>query len=224
MAVTTETAAPPRRPARRRSRRRLVVWILAAVVAAALVYVASVPVRIWWDARGQATGPVDAVVVLGAAQFDGRPSPVLEARLRKARELYEKGAAPVIVTVGGKRAGDRTTEGEAGRTWLAAHRVPASAVVAVPAGTNTQDSLQAVGELFGQRGWHTAVLVTDPWHTFRSKALAGAVGIEAGSAPVRSGPAVQSRAAEIRYILRETAAYLQWRITGESGTGGPGAI
>lgn len=224
MVVTTDTAPLPQRPPQRRSARRVAARVVALLLAALLLYVASVPVRIWWDARGQDTAPVDAIVVLGAAQFDGRPSPVLEARLRKARALYEDGVAPVIVTVGGKRAGDRTTEGAAGRDWLISHRVPASAAVAVPEGSNTQDSLRAVGDLFGQRGWHTAVLVTDPWHTFRAKALAGAAGIEAGSAPVRSGPAVQSRAAELRYVLRETAAYLQWRVTGDSGTGGPGAI
>jgi uncharacterized SAM-binding protein YcdF (DUF218 family) len=203
---------------------RLLLRAAAAVLVVALLYVASVPVRIWADARGQSRSPADAVVVLGAAQYDGRPSPVLEARLRKARALYEDGVAPVIVTVGGKRSGDRTTEAEAGKAWLTSHRVPADDVIAVAEGSNTQDSLAAVGGLLGDRGWRTAVLVTDPWHTFRSKALAGDAGIEATSAPVASGPAVQSRAAQLRYVLRETAAYLQWRFTGETGSGGPAAL
>jgi uncharacterized SAM-binding protein YcdF (DUF218 family) len=203
---------------------RLLLRTAAAVLVVALLYVASVPVRIWADARGQSRTPVDAVVVLGAAQYDGRPSPVLEARLRKARALYEDDVAPVIVTVGGKRAGDRTTEAQAGQAWLTSHRVPADDVLAVAEGSNTQDSLAAVGRLLDERGWDTAVVVTDPWHTFRSKALARDVGIEATSAPVASGPAVQSRVAELRYVLRETAAYLQWRVTGETGSGGPAAL
>jgi uncharacterized SAM-binding protein YcdF (DUF218 family) len=91
--------------------------------------------------------------------------------------------------------------------------------VAVPEGDNTQSSLDAVGELFDELGWETAVLVTDPWHTFRSKALADAAGIDAVAAPARSGPVVQTRESQLRYIFRESLAYYRWRLTGESGQG-----
>ena len=112
----------------------------------ALLWVVSVPVRIWWDARQEDRRASDAIVVLGAAQYGGRPSPVLEARLRKAQTLWDDGIAPVVVTVGGSAPGDATTEAQAGRDWLTANGMPADAVVAVAEGTNTQSSLEAVGE------------------------------------------------------------------------------
>lgn len=196
--------------------RRVVVAVLALV----LLWVISVPVRVWWDARGEDHRPSDAIIVLGAAQYNGRPSPVLEARLRKARSLWEEGVADVIVTVGGGADGDVTTEAEAGREWLTDNGVPADAVVAVASGYNTQTSLDAVSETFEANGWETAILVTDPWHTFRAKAMARSSGIDPVSAPARSGPVVQTREGQARYILRESLAYYQWRLTGESGSGG----
>lgn len=194
--------------------------VIAVVLAVAMLWVVSVPFRVWWDARGEDHRASEAIIVLGAAQYNGRPSPVLEARLRKARELWRADVAPVIVTVGGGARGDATTEAAAGREWLAANGVPPEAVVAVAVGDNTQTSLDAVWEVFDERGWESAVLVTDPWHTFRAKAMARSVGIDAVSAPARSGPVVQTRQAQARYILRESLAYYRWRFTGESGSGG----
>lgn len=196
--------------------RRVVVVVLALI----LLWVVSVPIRVWWDARGEDHRPSDAIIVLGAAQYNGRPSPVLEARLRKAHSLWEEGVADVIVTVGGGADGDVTTEADAGREWLMDNGVPEEAVVAVASGFNTQTSLEAVGETFEERGWKTAILVTDPWHTFRAKAMARSSGIDPVSAPARSGPVVQTRSSQARYILRESLAYYQWRLTGESGSGG----
>ncbi|HEU0214335.1 MAG TPA: YdcF family protein [Jiangellaceae bacterium] len=203
----------------RLSRRTVVRRVLIGAVLMVLLWVASVPVRIWWDARQEDHRVSDAIVVLGAAQYGGRPSPVLEARLRKAQTLWQEGVAPVVVTVGGSVPGDETTEAEAGRDWLTANGLPTEAVVAVAEGNNTQSSLEAVGEVFDDEGWATAVLVTDPWHTFRSKALADAAGIDAVAAPARSGPAVQTRETQLRYIVRESLAYYRWRLTGESGQG-----
>ncbi|HEX6335615.1 MAG TPA: YdcF family protein [Jiangellaceae bacterium] len=196
--------------------RRAVVAVLALV----LLWVISVPVRVWWDARGENHRPSDAIIVLGAAQYNGRPSPVLEARLRKARSLWDEGAADVIVTVGGGADGDVTTEADAGREWLIDDGVPGDAIVPVASGSNTQTSLEEVGEVFEANGWETAILVTDPWHTFRAKAMARSSGIDPVSAPARSGPVVQTREAQARYILRESLAYYRWRLTGDSGSGG----
>lgn len=197
----------------------MVQRVVLGAVLLAMLWIVSVPVRIWWDARQEDRRASDAIVVLGAAQYGGRPSPALEARLSKAQILWEDGVAPVVVTVGGGAPGDTTTEADAGRDWLTSHGVAAEAVVAVAEGNNTQSSLDAVGELFDERGWTTAVLVTDPWHTFRSKALANSAGIDAVAAPARSGPAVQTRETQFRYILRESLAYYRWRLTGESGQG-----
>ena len=200
--------------------RRLGLVVLALLV----LWVVSVPARIWWDARQEDHRHADAIIVLGAAQYNGVPSPVFEARLRKAWELWDEGVAPVIVTVGGAGTGDVFTEAGAGRDWLIAQGLPADALVAVPEGSDTQGSLDATGEVFADRGWDSAVLVTDPWHTFRSKAMARDVGIDAVAAPARSGPVVQTRSAQARYILRESMAYLKWRLTGNTDGRGPDAF
>ena len=201
---------------------RLVVRVLGAVVAAVLLLVGSTALAIWWTARQDDRPDSDAIVVLGSAQYNGVPSSIFEARLEHALDLYEDGVAPVIVTVGGKAAGDAFTEAEAGRDYLAAAGVPDDALLAVPEGVDTLESMQAVAAEFSDRDWHTAVLVTDPWHAMRAERMAEDAGIEASSSPTRQGPAVQTRATQFRYILRETAAYLLYRATGHSVAGAPG--
>ncbi|SNS05687.1 Uncharacterized SAM-binding protein YcdF, DUF218 family [Geodermatophilus saharensis] len=199
------------------------VWrVFAAAVLAALLLVASTAVAIWWTARQDARPSSDAIVVLGSAQYNGVPSSIFEARLEHAAALWEDGVAPVVVTVGGKAAGDQFTEAEAGRDYLLDAGVPAESLLAVPEGVDTLESMRAVGTAFDERGWSDAVLVTDPWHAMRAERMAEDAGISAESSPTRQGPAVQTRATQFRYILRETAAYLLYRVTGESIAGAPG--
>lgn len=196
-----------------------VVW---AAVLAVLLVVASTALAIWWNARQDSRPPSDAIVVLGSAQYNGVPSSIFEARLEHAKSLYKAGVAPVIVTVGGKATGDQFTEAEAGRDYLAKAGVPRDHLLAVPEGVDTLQSMQAVAGAFTQHGWHSAVLVTDPWHAMRAQKMAEDAGMAATSSPTRQGPAVQTRTTQFRYILRETAAYLVYRATGRSVTGAPG--
>ena len=196
--------------------------MVGAVVLAALLLVLSTSLGIWWTARQNSQPASDAIVVLGSAQYNGVPSSIFEARLEHALALYQEGVAPVVVTVGGKQAGDAFTEGEAGRDYLAEAGIPTSALLSVPVGDNTVDSLRAAGVVFDERGWSTAVLVTDPWHAMRAEKMAEDAGIDAASSPTRQGPAVQTRTTQFRYILRETAAYLVYRATGDSVVGAPG--
>ena len=137
-------------------------------------------------------------------------------------KLYDQGVAPMIVTVGGKKSGDEFTEAEAGKEYLADAGVPDDALLAVQQGVDTLESMRAVAAEFSGRGWHTAVLVTDPWHAMRAERMAEDAGMEASSSPTRQGPAVQTRTTQFKYILRETAAYLLYRATGESVAGAPG--
>ncbi|MCZ2857321.1 YdcF family protein [Blastococcus sp. VKM Ac-2987] len=202
--------------------RSLVSRVAGAGVLAALLLVASTALAIWWTARQDSRPESDAIVVLGSAQYNGVPSSIFEARLEHARALYEAGVAPVIVTVGGKAAGDAFTEAEAGRDYLVRAGVPAEALLAVPEGVDTLESMRVVGRAFAERGWERAVLVTDPWHAMRAERMAEDAGMQADSSPTRQGPAVQTRATQFRYILRETAAYLLYRVTGESVAGAPG--
>ncbi|GAB3364355.1 YdcF family protein [Modestobacter lapidis] len=201
---------------------RLVGRLVGAAVTAVVLLVGSTGLAIWWTARQDARPSSDAIVVLGSAQYNGVPSSIFEARLEHALRLYEAGVAPVVVTVGGKAAGDAFTEAEAGRDYLAAAGVPADALLAVPEGGDTLESMRAVAAAFTERGWSTAVLVTDPWHAMRAERMAEDAGIDATSSPTRQGPAVQTRATQFRYIVRETAAYLLYRATGESVAGAPG--
>lgn len=196
--------------------------VAGAGVLAAVLLVVSTALAIWWTARQDSRPGSDAIVVLGSAQYNGVPSSIFEARLEHARALYEAGVAPVIVTVGGKAAGDAFTEAEAGRDYLARAGVPAEALLAVPEGVDTLESMRVVGRAFAERGWEQAVLVTDPWHAMRAERMAEDAGMQAESSPTRQGPAVQTRATQFRYILRETAAYLLYRVTGESVAGAPG--
>jgi uncharacterized SAM-binding protein YcdF (DUF218 family) len=169
--------------------------------------------RIWQVARVDNRQPVDAVVVLGAAQYDGDPSSIFASRLRHAETLFEDGLAPRIITTGGGRPGDVYTEAEAGRRFLIDRGVPPQAVIAVGEGSDTLLSLQAVAARAKQDGWHTAAIVSDPWHSLRACIMARDSGLQAETSPTRSGPVVQTRETQLRYIIRETGALLYYRLT-----------
>ncbi len=196
--------------------------VIGAAVLALVLLVGSTALAIWWTARQDSRPTADAIVVLGSAQYNGVPSSIFAARLEHALALYEDGVAPVVLTVGGKAAGDQFTEAEAGRDYLAAAGIPGDALLAVPEGEDTLQSMRAASTAFADHGWTSAVLVTDPWHAMRAERMAEDNGIEAESSPTRQGPAVQTRTTQFRYILRETAAYLLYRATGESVAGAPG--
>ena len=191
-------------------------WVFRVAGGVALIValvVGGTGFRVWQVARTDDRAKADIVIVLGAAQYDGRPSSILKARLDHASRLYEQGVAPTVVTVGGRRAGDNFTEAQAGRRYLVDAGVPESAVVEVDAGSDTLTSLQAVADTARERGWHTAVIVSDPWHSLRARTMARDAGLTARTSPTRRGPVVQTRETQARYILRETAAMLYYRLT-----------
>ncbi len=195
---------------------RWVVRLLVGAVLTALVILGGTAFRVWQVARVDDNRRVDAVVVLGAAQYDGVPSPVFAARLRHAQALYEQGLAPRIVTVGGRRTGDEYTEAEAGRRYLVDRGIPGKAITAVDEGSDTLGSMQAVAARAARDGWSSALLVSDPWHCLRARTMARDVGLDAWTSPTRRGPVVQTRATQARYIFRETGALLFYRLTGTS--------
>jgi len=190
--------------------------VAGLLVLALLLVFGGTAASIWWTARQDDRPVSDAIVVLGASQFDGRPSSVFKARLQHARALYEDGVAPRVITVGGGAAGDRTTEAEAGAAFLEARDVE---TIAVAEGADTLQSMVAVEELMSREGWETAVVVTDPWHSLRSRTMARDQGIDAQTSPTRAGPSVRTRGTQIRYIGRETAALLFYKALGRSGEG-----
>ncbi|KAA9159817.1 YdcF family protein [Amycolatopsis acidicola] len=187
-------------------------FLFGAVLVLALV-IGGTAFRVWQVARGDDRDQADVIVVLGAAQYNGKPSPIFQARLKHAKQLYEDGVAKVIVTAGGNRAGDNYTEASAGASWLVEQGVPQSATLAVGEGNDTLGSLRAVADEVAAHGWHTAVLVSDPWHSLRARTMADDSGLDAWTSPTHSGPIVQTRQTQAMYIFRETGALLFYRIT-----------
>jgi uncharacterized SAM-binding protein YcdF (DUF218 family) len=191
-------------------------WVRRTLLGAPLVVLfvlGGTAFRVWQDGRGDDRTHADVIVVLGAAQYNGIPSKIFEARLAKAKELYNEGVAKTIVTSGGKKTTDNYTEAAAGALWLQRAGVPLSATIAVGQGSDTLRSLRAVSDEVKKHGWHTAVLVSDPWHSLRAKTMAQDVGLEAWASPTHRGPIVQTRATQFRYIVRETGALLFYRLT-----------
>jgi len=203
---------------------RRLLRAVAALVVVVLLVVGWTAFRVWKVARDDSRAAADAIVVLGASQFDGRPSSVFKARLDHAKRLYDQKIAPVVVTVGGNRQGDRFTEAGAGATYLRGNGVPSEALAEVAEGSDTLTSLRAVARLAKERDWDDVLLVTDPWHSFRARSMAGQLGLHAETSPARTGPAVQGRGRELRYILRETAAYLHYKVFRTSFGRGPSAV
>ncbi|GHG57564.1 membrane protein [Amycolatopsis acidiphila] len=169
--------------------------------------------RVWQIARVDDRSEADVIIVLGAAQYNGKPSPIFQARLKHAKQLYEDGVAKVIITAGGNRAGDEYTEATAGAQWLVEQGVPKASTLPVGEGRDTLGSLRAVANVVAEHGWHTAVLVSDPWHSLRARTMADDVGMEAWTSPTHSGPIVQTRQTQAMYIFRETGALLFYLLT-----------
>lgn len=191
--------------------RRWAVRAAIGTVLIGLLVLGGSAFRIWQVARIDDRSQADAIVVLGAAQYNGRPSPIFEARLEHAKRLYDDGVAKRVVTLGGNQAGDKTTEAEAGARWLVDNGVPREATIAVGEGSSTLGSVQSFAQLAEQRGIASAVIVSDPWHSLRARTMVRDRGIDAWTSPTHSGPIVQTRQTQLRYIWRETRALLYYR-------------
>ena len=197
--------------------RRHPVLVTVAAVAMAIVFVfAATGVAVWRAAHtddASLVDRVDVILVLGAAQYNGDPSPVFEGRLRHAKLLYDEGRADTILVLGGGAPGDSSTEAEAGRDWLVSDGVPSESVVASPVGTTRLESLRAAATWMGDRELDSAFLVSDPWHNLRMKRMASDLGIEAyASATWQS--AARTEGTRFGGYVRETLAYLYYRFSG----------
>ncbi len=177
-------AVRARRP---RRRRRLVVGLLALFGLVTLYYLVCL-YQVWRSARNDEARPADAIVVLGAAQYDGRPSPVLAARLDHALALWREGQAPRIVVTGGKRPGDRYTEATASADYLIARGVPDSAILREVQGTSTWESLAATARILRNRGLESVLVVSDPYHSLRARETARELGLDAYASPTLTSP------------------------------------
>jgi vancomycin permeability regulator SanA len=205
LTIPDRTATKPRRRSPQGELWRWVVMLLVFAVVAAGLLGTSLVAAIYWQARADQGRPVDAIVVLGTAQYDGRPAPVLQARLDATLVAWEQGWATHIVVTGGRAEGDRYTEAEASATYLIDRGVPESAIVYENAGRTTAESLAAVGEIFDLEGWRTALFVSDGFHLLRVKMIGREAGIVGYGFAATTSPIRTWSAGEFFYVLREAA-------------------
>lgn len=210
-AVTDHEPEIPSRSRRWSWTKRLLVGVLA-IVGVCLLYYLITLFQVMRAGRTNDPEPADAIVVLGAAQYDGRPSPQLAARLDHAVELWNRGVAPVVMVTGGNRPGDRFTEAEASENYLVDRGVPASAIMREDDGTTTFESLDAAARLLHEAGIDEVVLVTDPYHSLRSRLIAEEVGLDASTSPTPSS--VVDGWSELRRDLYEAGGVAVGRVIG----------
>ncbi|MGH8993908.1 MAG: YdcF family protein [Acidimicrobiia bacterium] len=191
---------------------RLLRRAVATVVVVVAGYFGVTFVQVWAAGRHDEARKAEAIVVLGAAQYDGRPSPVLAARLDHAADLYEQGLAPVVVVTGGRAEGDRFTESSASANYLHTKGVPDDAILREVQGRNSWQSLAASARFLKARGIHEVVLVSDPFHAARITRIAEELGLEAATSPTRTSPI--EGVEEFRHLLTETAQVGLGRIIG----------
>jgi uncharacterized SAM-binding protein YcdF (DUF218 family) len=196
------------------SRTRDVVRLLVAALAALTLTGVATTFRIWQQGEQDERGPADAIVVLGAAQYDGRPSPVLAARLDHAIDLWNHGAARSFIVTGGRIPGDRTTEAAVARGYAIAHGVPASAIFGEDQARNTLSSLRSVAGLMRDHGLHSAVFVSDPTHMLRVLRLASDLGLEGYGSPTRTSPVQADPGERILATVHELGALAVYFMTG----------
>ena len=154
--------------------------------------------------------PADAIGVLGAAEYDGRPSPVYRARLDHARSLYNHGIAPLLITLGGD-GGDEYTEGAVGREYLMAMGIPGSAIIAETESRNTEESARRIAVIARANGLHRLVIVSDGTHMFRIHAICAAEGLDVLTSP-RPRVTVEGGSREMERIEHEILSYTAWRL------------
>jgi vancomycin permeability regulator SanA len=188
---------------------RLAVRLALLVGVVAVGYLAVTGFQVWRAGREDHAGPADAIVVLGAAQYDGRPSPVYKARLDHAADLYEQDLAPLVLVTGGRRPGDRFTEAAAGAGYLAGRGVPEDAILLESGGTDSWSSLSAAARVLGDR--RRVLLVSSPYHALRIRHIAAELGLDARSSPSTSHEGYGARA---WHLASETVRVGAGRILG----------
>ncbi len=167
--------------------------------------------QIRWYATHDEARPADAIAVFGAAEYDGRPSPVLRARLQKGLALYREKLAPAVITLGGGTGDDGFSEGEVGQQYLLARGVPERAVIAETASADTRASARALAQIAQANGYRSVIAVSDGTHLFRIRALCRAEGLEVWTSPRREEVALPWKQ-RLKRVGHELASYTGWRV------------
>jgi uncharacterized SAM-binding protein YcdF (DUF218 family) len=195
--------------------RRALIRLVLAVAVGSLAVVGYTSYRIWDQGGRDEARKADAIVVLGAAQYNGTPSPLFEARLDHAVLLFEDGYAPVFIVTGGKgRPRDTTTEAEAARAYAVAHGVPDSKILVEDRSRTTLEQIRTVGQMLRDRGLRSAVIVSDRTHMLRSLRIARDQGIEAYGSPTTTSPAASNIRDQVEATVHEVGALALYFVGG----------
>jgi uncharacterized SAM-binding protein YcdF (DUF218 family) len=189
----------------------LLLYFFAVVLLSALGWCIWVYVQIERYAYEDQAAAADVICVFGAAEYDGRPSPVLRARLDHALALYEHGIAPVVLTLGGSAPGDTFSEGQVGEAYLMANGVPQKAIIAETSSRTTEEQALRIVTIAGTNGYKRIVIVSDPAHLFRIRSICAKEGLAVMTSPRQQLAAVGS-ATEWKQIWHEVVAYTLWRM------------
>jgi uncharacterized SAM-binding protein YcdF (DUF218 family) len=201
----------PAQPKPKRRKLALVVFaVISALLVGVVIWCSWVYRQIQSYANRDQAAPADAIGVLGAAEYDGRPSPVYRARLDHALELYHRGIAPLIITLGGS-GGDAYNEGSVGEEYLISKGVPEEDIIAETESRNTEESARRIAVIARVNDLHRLVIVSDGTHMFRIHAICAANGLDVLTSP-RSRPAVGDKTLETERIAHEILSYTFWRM------------
>ena len=192
-------------------RRRVWRWVLLALLLGVLAWTVNVCSWIHYYATADEAQPADAIAVFGAAEYDGRPSPVLRARLMHALALYREKLAPMMITLGGGEAGESHSEGGVGEDFLLAHGVPEPDIIAETRSRDTRQSAEQLAAIAKKNGLHSILVVSDGTHLFRIHALCERNGLRCYTSP-RPESASLTRSARMHRLLHEVLSYTAWRL------------
>lgn len=192
---------------------RLLLKLTALVLIALLAYPAWLAFRVWDQSHDDEVHSADAIVVLGAAQYNGEPSPVLKARLDQAHYLFNEGLADTLIVTGGKQEGDRFTEAQAAHMYLEEQGVPADRILEEERGSTTYQSLKEVAEIAAEQEIDSVLLVSDPLHSERIKRMAHDLGFEeAYASPASYVSLNRSRETKLKEIVREVGSLIVYEV------------
>lgn len=177
--------------------------IASVILGVAMLWAVSMATVLIWSSMDQAR-PAGSIVVLGAAQYDGKPSPVLRARLDHGIDLWNRKMGKLLVLTGGQGSGDTTSEAAVGRSYARKHGVPDSAILLENKGRTTRESMLAVADTLAKRGIQTAILVSDPFHMLRLWIMGRRFGLTAYTSPTRTSPISPNSEKRWKYILSES--------------------
>ena len=199
-------------PAKQHRSRRWWLRFLLLAALAVLAILMITTIHVLQAASEQEVSHADAIIVFGAAEYSGRPSPVLKARLDHALDLFHRGVAPVVITTGGAASDPKFSEGGVGKDYLMRHGVPENSLIAETQGRDTSESAVRVGVIMHANGLHSCVAVSDAYHVFRIRKLL----LHEGVGPVYVAPRPDSRPHSMVQrawaVLRESTSYLLWRL------------